>query len=1156
MRLVFWLYLLSYIQTLVQADDIISVFTPQSSVWIGGDFVEDAYSGLLKSSEQNPFEKIPNASIPKAAGWVNSIRSFQDRVMFAGDFIGVNHSLSPMIAFFNTTSHSYIPSRPPFSSSGVVNATSTVGNVTIVAGSFAGDFEFTNAYQLDLDGNLVRPLEPITFDCASLVWSDIQLAPGATPDNYTMYGVGSCYNEIVGKGNKRSAILASYEFNLLQPKWHDIYKSSNESHYFYTIELDSRYLYIGGHFDSIDIEENALYNGFFQYDRLKKQPLNMDFIPNNPVSIFSILLLGENTYLGGIFSYVSDGNLMMNNLAHHNRTAGWHYIGSPMIRESSRGVTARVLGIMSGKSESEIIVYGEFTMISVQGRENMTCNGIATYDRAADRWSLLGDDVTINPYPSFIYQAVMGPDGRVYSVGQRWEISQDSVFFPVGFLRPVSYDFSENAWQYLSDTDDRGFYTTGKVYAFARNGDHLYIGGDFADMGSEETKTSFNIIEYDALSTNFTSMGKHGLANGTVNAIYAMSDEEVLVVGTFNTRYEGRKLNSVGRWNRIEKTWDDMGGGIKVTEPTTCMDSGNSTSAVVTASDVDSTHLYVAGNFDGAGDQTNPYSMGASVARYDRVQRRWQFLPLNLSRCNIIRSIKLNGTIMYVAGAFRPQGVPIHVPPEAKGNPIDLVMAYDLEHFKWLPHINVTVYCRDGPSRINTMEIVNLDPKDPSKSILLVAGRFLMIEKHSHDIMTYTFNGNTESLGRWGASEPTNSGCNSADATEIYSLSTDPLTNELYVGGKYGSSLDGAVKLPYRVWSWSSQSWNSPKELNLKGWRGTIRAILPTAMVHDSLSLSWDDSIREQLQALLAVSFILLIISILVAGFVTHKAISIRRRFNRRIINNDEGEGLRIIEDSAEISLEWKEEDREYCQGVWNNLNVTACVKTMALVNGFENQQFFNRFIDHMQDMIHLRHVNVLQYVAISFTEEGEVIILSEGAKGGDLATYVANAVEDKHSVRYKLEVMSDIAEGIKYIHSKDVAHGNIRPTNIFLVNRRAKLAFPGLFMSVPLLQEDTEYQPEDAVYLAPEVMEGEVTMRSDLYSFGVLLALVYLNMTQTEFEQCLCKTSTEVWKEMESKYPQQILLFVKSCLNTNPLSRPHLRDIIWMLDEEKRRMI
>lgn len=46
------------------------------------------------------------------------------------------------------------------------------------------------------------------------------------------------------------------------------------------------------------------------------------------------------------------------------------------------------------------------------------------------------------------------------------------------------------------------------------------------------------------------------------------------------------------------------------------------------------------------------------------------------------------------------------VPPEAQGNQLEMVVAYDLETYSWIPEKNVTLYCADGPSRVNTMKIV------------------------------------------------------------------------------------------------------------------------------------------------------------------------------------------------------------------------------------------------------------------------------------------------------------------------------------------------------------------------------------------------------------------------------------------------------------------
>lgn len=63
--------------------------------------------------------------------------------------------------------------------------------------------------------------------------------------------------------------------------------------------------------------------------------------------------------------------------------------------------------------------------------------------------------------------------------------------------------------------------------AVAKFGDELYFGGDFADMGGEESKLSFNLVKYNVVDDKWLPVGYKGLSNGTVNGIFALNNEEV-----------------------------------------------------------------------------------------------------------------------------------------------------------------------------------------------------------------------------------------------------------------------------------------------------------------------------------------------------------------------------------------------------------------------------------------------------------------------------------------------------------------------------------------------------------------------------------------------------------------------------------------------------
>lgn len=51
----------------------------------------------------------------------------------------------------------------------------------------------------------------------------------------------------------------------------------------------------------------------------------------------------------------------------------------------------------------------------------------------------------------------------IYIVGQRWDIAENSILFPVGWIVPSRYHIVNRQWEALAPNDNRGFYTAGDV---------------------------------------------------------------------------------------------------------------------------------------------------------------------------------------------------------------------------------------------------------------------------------------------------------------------------------------------------------------------------------------------------------------------------------------------------------------------------------------------------------------------------------------------------------------------------------------------------------------------------------------------------------------------------------------------------------------------
>lgn len=110
-----------------------------------------------------------------------------------------------------------------------------------------------------------------------------------------------------------------------------------------------------------------------------------------------------------------------------------------------------------------------------------------------------------------------------------------------------------------------------------------------------------------------------------------------------------------------------------------------------------------------------------------------------------------------------------------------------------------------------------------------------------------------------------------------------------------------------------------------------------------------------------------------------------------------------------------------------------------------------------------------------------------------DLEHYVKNVISTKdtppNTKRWKSWALK-LAEAVEYIHSKDIIHGDIKPSNV-LINieeNRDHLAIAD-FSSAKTVLSTTNSLVGSPLYSAPELLSGsKPTMKSDVYALGLTL--------------------------------------------------------------------
>jgi eukaryotic-like serine/threonine-protein kinase len=151
-----------------------------------------------------------------------------------------------------------------------------------------------------------------------------------------------------------------------------------------------------------------------------------------------------------------------------------------------------------------------------------------------------------------------------------------------------------------------------------------------------------------------------------------------------------------------------------------------------------------------------------------------------------------------------------------------------------------------------------------------------------------------------------------------------------------------------------------------------------------------------------------------------------------------------------------------------------------------DNPELHDRFFREARAAGQLSHRNIITIHDLG-EHEGQPYLAMEFLRGEDLQRRLSRP--EPMSLGRKLEVASEVCDGLAYAHRRGVIHRDIKPANIFITDEGVvKILDFGLARMVASEVTASYMMLGTLNYMAPEQVRGERTdHRADIFSFGVV---------------------------------------------------------------------
>ncbi len=166
--------------------------------------------------------------------------------------------------------------------------------------------------------------------------------------------------------------------------------------------------------------------------------------------------------------------------------------------------------------------------------------------------------------------------------------------------------------------------------------------------------------------------------------------------------------------------------------------------------------------------------------------------------------------------------------------------------------------------------------------------------------------------------------------------------------------------------------------------------------------------------------------------------------------------------------------------------NRVVAIKVMHRTYLGSAQQREN-FLQEARFLEQLKHPHILPIYDVGI-DEGFPYIVAEFAPRGSLCNRLEKYKTDVMPLDEALEILSQVGQGLQYVHQQYIVHRDLKPENIlFNAKEEALIADFGIAIFLETTRTESVDVIGSPLYMAPEQFEGMASRRSDQYALACI---------------------------------------------------------------------